>query len=477
MDFNSSTVRFEQWLLASGYQVSPKIKIADLRAQAQGRGIIALEDIPADEVLFSIPRNVLLNIETGTLASLHPQNKEKLMTKYDHWEGLILTILFELSLGQESRWAPYLSVLPHEFHSLMFWNDSELELLKPSLVVSRIGREKAEETYRKLFPSALEDLGIPNLNVSLERFHQVASTILSYSFDVERPDFDEEQEDDEQVKYDGYFKSMVALADTLNADTKLSNANLFYETDFLVMKSVSPIAKGEQVYNTYGDHPNAELLRRYGYVEWEGSKFDFGELPLSIIHDTIVSYFDVPFELIDKVLELISEADVEEIEEDVVLDSYDAYSDGEVLPEAQILIQTLVTIAQMSKAEGLQNMSREQLSKSVNRALKKCYQLVESKTMTKNAVLIWEQCLTARLSEYPSHAYRDFTPPQSNECFNKLKMSERILASEVASLQVCLKTFADSFKLIDDERLLRNVLKRKANSTDLKKEDSKRQKV
>lgn len=475
MDFNTATAEFEQWLLNSGYQVSHKVQIADLRHLSQGRGLIASADICEDEVLFSIPRNVMLNVETGTL-SQWGDNREKLLTEYDHWEGLILTILFELSLGEQSRWAPYFNVLPNEFHSLMFWSDKELENLKPSLVLSRIGRDKAEETFHKLIPAALHDLGFPpTMDVSLQRFHQVASTILSYSFDVERPDFNEDEEDDEQVKFDGYFKSMCALADTLNADTTLSNANLFYEPDFLVMKAVKPIAKGEQIYNTYGDHPNSELLRRYGYVEYIGSRFDFGELPLDVIHETMVNHFHLSHEFVQVILDLISQAEVEEIEEEIVLDAYDAYNDGEVLPESQILMQVLAIIGQIAHEEQYQLLPPDVLSKNVNRILKKCYQLVESGSMTRNAVVFWEQCVIDRLGQYPSHAFRDFLMPEPSEQLNAVKMSECILKSEVKCLQKCLKSFAQGVRQIDDDKLIRNILKRK-NGQDMKR-DAKRQRT
>lgn len=476
MQYADLTNNFERWLLNSGVQVSPKIKIEDLRHLSQGRGLIASQDIEMDEILFSIPRNVLLNIETGTLSQVHAGNREKLLTKYDHWEGLILTILYELSLGEQSKWAPYFKILPEEFHSLMFWKQEDLNSLYPSLVLGRVGKNKAEETFHKLVPNGLMDLGISHLNISLDLFHRVASTILSYSFDVERPDFNEDLEDDELVQYDGYYKSMVALADLLNADTTLANANLFYETDVLVMKSVKKIPTGQQIYNTYGDHPNSELLRRYGYVEWAGSKFDFGELPLATIKQTLNVHSNLPIEFIDKVLDLISQSDVEEIEEDIVLDSYDAYNDGEVLLESQILIQVLTTIAQVNQYESLITLSDELLSKNINRILKKCYQLIESGSLTKNTVITWEQCILTRLEDYPSHAFRDFLIPPPGERLTKVKMSECILKSEVSSLQKCLKSFSSNFKLIDDDKLVRNILKRKSSDSENQK-NSKRQKI
>ncbi|CCH44637.1 hypothetical protein BN7_4206 [Wickerhamomyces ciferrii] len=460
MSFTEDTHNFQNWLINSGVQISPKIKIEDLRYLSQGRGLISLQDINQDEILFKIPRNVLLNIETGSLSQIN-NNKEKLLTNYDHWEGLILTILYELSLGNESKWFQYFKILPNEFHSLMFWEKDELELLKPSLVLDRIGQEKALETFNKLIPNALVDLGINHLNISLDLFHKVASTILSYSFDVERPDFNEDMEDDEQVQYDGYFKSMVTLADLLNADTNLSNANLFYETEFLIMKSIKPIPQGQQIYNTYGDHPNSELLRRYGYVEYNGSKFDFGELPISTIKKTLNLHFNLSFEFIDQILDIISQSDVEELEEDIVLESYDVYLDGEILPESQILIQSLIIIAQINQQENLTIYPHGELIKIINRILKKCYQLIESGNMTYNALILWEQCILTRLNDYPSHSFRDFLIPPPAEQLNKLKMSECILKYEVLSLQKSLKSFNNGFKLINDEKLIRNILKRK----------------
>ena len=108
----------------------------------------------------------------------------------------------------------------------------------------------------------------------------------------EDEDEDKEDDDDDEEEDNEYYKSMVPFADTLNADTHLNNAILIYSTDQLIMTCIKPIAKGEQVYNTYSDHPNLELLRRYGYVELNGSKYDFGEIPLSTIKSVFIDQFN-----------------------------------------------------------------------------------------------------------------------------------------------------------------------------------------
>ena len=72
-----------------------------------------------------------------------------------------------------------------------------------------------------------------------------------------------------------------------------SQARLFYEKDSLNMVAVKPIMLGEQIWNTYGDLPNAELLRRYGHVDIipldQGGPFPYGnpsddvEIPADLV--------------------------------------------------------------------------------------------------------------------------------------------------------------------------------------------------
>jgi SET domain-containing protein 6 len=50
------------------------------------------------------------------------------------------------------------------------------------------------------------------------------------------------------------------------------------------MKSILPIAKGEEIFNDYGPLPSSDLLRRYGYITQNYSRYDVVELS----RDTIV---------------------------------------------------------------------------------------------------------------------------------------------------------------------------------------------
>lgn len=46
-----------------GMSFSPKIALNDYSSENAGRGVIAIDDIEEDEVLFSIPRKAVLSVE------------------------------------------------------------------------------------------------------------------------------------------------------------------------------------------------------------------------------------------------------------------------------------------------------------------------------------------------------------------------------------------------------------------------------
>ncbi|WFD30273.1 Ribosomal lysine N-methyltransferase 4 [Malassezia sp. CBS 17886] len=79
--------------------------------------------------------------------------------------------------------------------------------------------------------------------------------------------------------------SMVPMADMLNARFGSENTRLFYKRTALEMRCTKPIAQGEQLLNTYGNPPNSDLLRRYGFVD-EPNRGDLAvELPATRVVD------------------------------------------------------------------------------------------------------------------------------------------------------------------------------------------------
>lgn len=480
--FDSRTSNFLNWLVSSAnVQISTKVAFEDLRDVNQGRALVAVENIAKNETLFEIPRAHILNVTTSELGKRSPEIQQKLVTSVGHWEGLVLVILYEFKvLREQSLWWSYFEVLPSakDMNNLIYWSQNDLDTLNPSLVLDRVGKDSAVEMYNRVLYH-MQEFGIPGLiDVTWEEFVHVASVIMSYSFDVERSDFggneeqsdeeddyytDDDGEDDSSVLRDGYFKSMVPLADMLNSDTHGCNANLVYSSTSLKMIAIKNIHRGDQIYNIYGDHPNAEILRRYGYVEWSGSKFDFGEIPLSTVVNTIACNLNVSVSFIEHVLNYIKSSDsIDELfeGETIILDAYDCYADGGIVTECVTLIQVLCVLLQLPEIETYDEGS---LLRVLHRIMKKVLQLIGSGRVTKNTVRLWEQIVDSRLKDYPSHAFREVTPDHTTPHEDSLRqrMAECVLQCEVRSIQNCFQSIENQFQVIDDEKLARNILKRK----------------
>ncbi|OJD26763.1 hypothetical protein ACJ73_01852 [Blastomyces percursus] len=295
--FSQLSDEFICWLKQSaGARVSPKIKIADLRSGDAGRGIVALSDIDEEEELFAIPQNLVLSFQNSKLKDLLHINESDL----GPWLCLILVMIYEYLQGGASPWSRYFQVLPTEFDTLMFWTDEELRELRGSAVLNRIGKSDAEAAIlRDIFPivsrnphlfppvNGLGSYDSPDGRATLLSLaHRMGSLIMAYSFDIEKG------EDEEREGQDGYvtdeeeqelLKGMVPLADLLNADADRNNARLFQEDGYLAMKSTKSIRNGEEIYNDYGELPRAELLRRYGYVTDNYTKYDEAEISMQAI--------------------------------------------------------------------------------------------------------------------------------------------------------------------------------------------------
>ncbi|CEP61290.1 ribosomal lysine N-methyltransferase LALA0_S02e11056g [Lachancea lanzarotensis] len=501
-DADLRTQRFLDWAQTDQkVWISDKIKLLQHPTDAQqGRCILAEQNVAKGEKLFEIKRESVLNVITSSLSTENPEIRKLFLHKLGHWEGLIVVILYELKMAQEkSQWWPYFQVWPQQasMDSLMYWTDEEVARLGPSAVRSRIGRDGARAMYETVM-GCVKELNLTQLeSVTWEEFVHVASVVMAYSFDMERPDYDEDEEDEDEeeqndeglddtmgpisVWKDGYIKSMVPMADMLNADTHKCNANLTYSPESLIMVAVDDIFSGDQVYNIYGEFSNSELLRRYGYVEWTGSKYDCGEIPLSTVVQAMQACLGCSRGIIDKILDFIqnrSEIRDEVLEsEPLVLDSYDCYVDGQISPECITLCQIIACSLQLPRIETL---SDKGLTDFLQRLVKRALQSVNSNEITKVCAHIIESALDLRLREYPSHTFRE--PPPDSDSPNtpefKKNLAECVLRSEVKSFQNSFSSLRSEYQLIDDAVLMEKVkaVKRKMNSQKNKSNSSKKMK-
>lgn len=228
---------------------------------------MATDDIEDDEIIFSIPRNAVLNIQNADPLPFSRRLSEKMPSwlvscfrsfgkvRILRLTGLqaLTSILMAEGQKDNSKWAPYLAILPERLDSLVFWSDSELAELQASAVVNKIGKKGAED----MFASYITPLGLKHS--STEMCHKVASVIMAYAFDIPDPSDGlisggkGEDAGDDLVSDDGEDEktilSMIPLADMLNADADRNNARLICDNEELEMRAIKPIPKGDEIFN------------------------------------------------------------------------------------------------------------------------------------------------------------------------------------------------------------------------------------
>lgn len=236
---------FLNWFTGNGAWISPKLAFKDYSEESAGRGMVALESFSKDEVLFKIPRRLLLSHKT----TAHKTDVLKNAAKTG-WSRIMWSIVLE-RLSENSLWKPYLDIVPAKFNLPISWSEQDKSFLSGTGVLEMIG--EPEEDFRQNFAKVAKKIPLIK-DLSLDRLRELyfyaGSFVSSYSF----------------MEEDGCIV-MVPMADMLNHRTGYNNARLFFEKDELQMICVKDVKAGEQLYNTYGDLGNAELLFKYGYMD------------------------------------------------------------------------------------------------------------------------------------------------------------------------------------------------------------------
>ena len=406
-EFNSQSNKFIDWLKHHGTPISQKIELADLRHRSAGRGVLAGEDIADDEELFSIPRTSILTVDTS---SLPDDIKQKLD---DPWLSLIIAMIYEDQKGTKSKWKAYFDILPETFDTLMYWSEKELDMLRGSAVVNKIGKEGANKMfYEQVIPvirqreAAFQASELADDEL-LALCHRMGSTIMAYAFDLEssantEEDGWEEDSDSGEVQP----KGMVPLADMLNADADRNNAKLFYEDDKVVMKAIKAIKKGEELFNDYGPLPRADVLRRYGYVTDNYAKYDVVEMSLGMIKETAKEEMKISDNDVKTRLEYLDEQGALDDGYVIFRSSYD---DGPFSDELRTLLNVLATPkAEYDRLRKKHKLPKPELSQDALRLL--------------SGILLRRRAL---------YALRDDSADQHRTSVNKTFDRRRIMAMQI----------------------------------------------
>ncbi|CAG9465287.1 unnamed protein product [Pedinophyceae sp. YPF-701] len=270
---------------------------------ARGRSAVATQDIRKGEVVVDTPDDMVLMPHSSRIAKhlvqhglCHPSEGG---AGFDaEVAGLTLALMAERSAvlsGGGSRWSGYVRYLPESVPDCpLLWSERELGGLAGTALLERLeGRARPElipppeadagpslcvappsgaarmydELVRPFLDAVGDRCGLPRSPDSRDAFFKALSIVSGYGF----------------VLGADRFQALVPYWDALNHVTGRVNVRLHHSASKgrLRMIAKRDIAKGEEVINSYGDLPNSELLRCYGFAEPRANPHDAAELHIA----------------------------------------------------------------------------------------------------------------------------------------------------------------------------------------------------
>ena len=271
------------------------------------RGVKATADIRSEDDLVRLPRAACMLVIEGQENPHEEYISNELWAKAgdERWAlRVALVLLYEKSLGRQSKFYEYIEQLPKSFENLGTWTEGEVRELQYSVgekfaKEQRMENEKACELIQNYARDGLKTIAkeevIWALDVVRSRVFsgkladQAAlqrkllpralsvGTVFASFLTAQTTElkwlcvfallalvvFDSTKEND--VKMDTAYV-LMPLIDAFNHRTMLKTEFEFTNSEF-ALKSPKNYKKGEEVLISYGLMPNDELLLRYGFVD------------------------------------------------------------------------------------------------------------------------------------------------------------------------------------------------------------------
>lgn len=268
-DCEAGLAAFKEWMQSKNIALNG-VDVG--RFRKTGRGAMATRDLDVGEIVVSVPDGMVLTSETSAARARLEAfvGEEDVGSPRLEKELLVMAVMAEMCAGEKSKWGSYLRVVydgAMSGHSVLAWTDEECARLAgtdtwrdayerdddETLDLPTMTDEHWENVVEVFFEQNPELMGELDVKDLRELHFAATAMVAGYSFTLG---------DDE-------IQGMVPFWDMLNhAPPHAASVRLNHdvESGTLQMITVKKVAKGEEVFNTYGPLRNAELLRRYGFV-------------------------------------------------------------------------------------------------------------------------------------------------------------------------------------------------------------------
>lgn len=223
-----------RWINDNDGYVNPKIDIEETK---YGRSIKSIDRISEDELLFRIPKSILLNLDNISKKTDLEIPSDKLK--------VVISLLYEVK-NEESFWQPYIDILPNmkdmQYHPLIlhlsgkYPNISEVVTDNLNCLQSDLSYMIEFITSNKIF----EDIHVEEITWAF----LIVTTRMWKNF------------------------GLVPLADMFQHrnDSKIFLKEI--EEDSVGMKSSSKMLPNQDIYDNYNIKDDTQLLTSYGFIDY-----------------------------------------------------------------------------------------------------------------------------------------------------------------------------------------------------------------
>eukprot|EP01134_Creolimax_fragrantissima_P003222 CFRG3222T1 len=303
---------FSLWMKDNGvWWDTAAITFAHGSEVCEGYGIVAATDIASGTKVASIKKSAVLSVRTSPISDMlesgdlignlgtpfHYTNMYKYSRLRCH-VGLTIALLHEMSLGDDSKWGPYIHTLPTEVTMPALWSTEEREWLSGTHAerITNVTLNRLQKEYDEVYvPFSTKHISLFKENVrSFEAYRLAAGLVSSRAFRVNDVGMESEMLPLADMFNHRSGGEHVHIEDDLLGDG--SNASgVASDDDVLDIRTVQDVSKGEEMFNTFGDLPASDLLCKYGFVDLDPNGRAHGEaetcrIALSLVISTAKAY-------------------------------------------------------------------------------------------------------------------------------------------------------------------------------------------
>jgi hypothetical protein len=241
--------KLKKWL-----KINDNLKIMD----KDTRGIISTKDIHKGDIIMEIPSKYLIELSSTTKYVSKFVNHN-----FENTNSIIAIYLLLESLNKNTKWKNYFDILPTDFSNyIYFYDTNKIKLLKNSTMMCKdtyyfdysINNFKNDAII--IYNELTKNKKLPKEYLDLDEFTKL---FIKYRIIVDSRAFTYDKNNEFEI-------GLVPYADLFNHS---NNSNIYWyfdnKKDSFIVQAFKNIEKNKEIYFSYGNKSNVELVIHYGF--------------------------------------------------------------------------------------------------------------------------------------------------------------------------------------------------------------------